>query len=75
MNFAYCFQSERLKKRGSLSSWLVFIGAFFTPAIVTTARLVRHRALAEESASPTYWDRLWSVSWESMAIFLLPRSA
>jgi hypothetical protein len=72
MSFFYCFQSEWLKKRGSLSAWLVIIGAFFTPAIVTVVKLVRHRSLYAESISPNFWESLWSSSWESIAIFLLP---
>lgn len=72
MNFVYCFQSEWLKTRRSLSSWLVLVGAFFTPAIVIVARLVRSQRLAAESASPDFWEKLWTSSWESMAIFLLP---
>lgn len=66
------FESEWLKRRRSLASWLVVCGAFFTPAIVTVAKLVRHRGLAEAGASPKYWEGLWKSSWESMAIFLLP---
>jgi lantibiotic transport system permease protein len=72
MNFLYCFQSEWLKKRRSLSSSLVIIGAFFTPTIVLIARLVRHGRLYSESTSADFWESLWSSSWESMAIFLLP---
>jgi hypothetical protein len=72
MNFLYCFQSEWLKKRGSLASWLVMIGAFFTPAIVLVVKLVKHRGLCAESISPKFWETLWTSSWESIAIFLLP---
>ena len=31
MQFIHCFQAEWLKKKRSLASWLVVIGAFFTP--------------------------------------------
>jgi len=72
MNFVHCFQSEWIKKRRTLSSWLVIIGAFFTPAIVLIVRLVKSRGLYAESASTNFWERLWTSSWESMAIFLLP---
>src|ERR1039458_8588590 len=72
MNFLHCFQSEWIKKRRTLSSWLVIIGAFFTPAIVLMVRLVRSRGLYAESISSNFWEKLWTSSWESMAIFLLP---
>jgi len=68
----HSFQSEWLKRKRSLASWLVMGGAFFTPAIITAARLVRHGRLAAENGAPAYWESLWKSSWESMAIFLLP---
>jgi hypothetical protein len=72
MRFIYCFKSEWLKKRGSLSSWLVIVGAFFTPVIVVIAKLVNSSRLYAESTSPKFWEALWNSSWQSMAIFLLP---
>ena len=72
MNFVHCFQSEWLKRRRSLSSWLVIVGAFFTPASVILAKLVKSESLRAESASPKFWETLWTSSWESMAILLLP---
>jgi hypothetical protein len=72
MNFLYCFQSEWLKTRRSLSAWLVILGAFFTPIIVTSAKLVRSENLRAESVSPKFWENLWTSSWESIAILLLP---
>lgn len=72
MNFIYCFQSEWLKKKHSLSSWLVIVGAFFTPAIILVATLVRSEKLRGQSISDDFWRSLWSNSWESMALFLLP---
>jgi lantibiotic transport system permease protein len=72
MNFIYCFQSEWLKRKGSLASWLVVIGACFTPAIILVAKIVRHGSLLSLSRSKDFWENLWKSSWESMAIFLLP---
>lgn len=69
------FRSEWLKQKGSLASWLVIAGAFFTPAIIAAARLVRHRGLAAVAAAPDFWEKHWRSSWESMAIFLLPLGA
>ncbi|MBO2012100.1 ABC transporter permease [Hymenobacter negativus] len=70
--FIRSFASEWLKRKRSLAAWLVVCGAFFTPAIIFTAKLIRHGHLAAESAQPTYWQHLWKSAWESMAIFLLP---
>jgi len=72
MNFIYSFKSEWLKKKRSLSSWLVITGAFFTPVIILIARLVRNDTLPAEIKNPSFWGRLWYSSWQSMAIFLLP---
>jgi hypothetical protein len=68
----HSFQSEWMKKRRSLASWLVIIGGFFTPAIIIIARLVHHDQLTVIYSHPEFWQKLWRSSWESMAIFLLP---
>jgi len=74
--FIHSFESEWLKRKRSLASWLVVCGAFFTPAIITSAKIVRHHLLtAAGSAKPNYWEGHWHSSWESMAIFLLPLGA
>jgi hypothetical protein len=65
-------QSEWLKKKGSLASWMVVTGAFFTPAIIVVARLVYYERLPALYASDEFWILLWKSAWESMAIFLLP---
>ena len=72
MGFVNSFQSEWLKKRRSLASWLVVIGAFFTPTIILTARIKNHAALPALHVSEDFWRRLWIQSWESMEVFLLP---
>lgn len=72
LSFIHSFQSEWLKTRHSLASWLVVCGAFFTPLIIIIARLVHHNNLASLYASNGFWNQLWKSSWESMAIFLLP---
>jgi hypothetical protein len=73
--FVHAFQSEWLKRKRSLSSWLVLVGSFFTPLIIIAARLVRHERLAKLYASDSFWTALWKNSWESMAIFFLPMGA
>ncbi|HEY1769909.1 MAG TPA: ABC transporter permease [Chthoniobacterales bacterium] len=73
--FLRAFQSEWLKKRGSLASWLVVAGSLFTPAIVVVARLVNYDKLAKVYSTSGFWNELWKSSWESMAIFFLPMGA
>ena len=63
---------EWRKTRGTSAAWLVVIGAFFSPAIIIAARLIRHETLARIYAAPWFWYDLWRSAWESMAIFLLP---
>lgn len=72
MIFIHSFQSEWMKKKRSLASWLVIVGAFFTPTIIIVARLVRYNSLSAIYSDPQFWEKLWRTSWESMAIFLLP---
>jgi hypothetical protein len=75
IDFIHAFQAEWLKKKRSLGSWLVVLGAFFTPAIVIVARLVKHDKLQSLYAADDFWILLWRNSWESMAIFFLPMAA
>ena len=71
-NFIHSFQSEWLKKKRSLASWIVIIGGFFTPVIIIIARLAQHNKLVPIYTDTNFWKLLWKNSWESMAIFLLP---
>ncbi len=70
--FVQSFQSEWLKTKRSLALWIVIIGGFFTPAIVTVARIIQYKTLPSIYVSDDFWKLLWQNSWESMAIFLLP---
>jgi hypothetical protein len=72
MQFIYSFQSEWLKKKRNLASWLVIIGGFFTPGILLIYNLVYRSKLAAESIASYFWYKFWINAWESMAIFLLP---
>jgi lantibiotic transport system permease protein len=72
MNFTHSFQSEWLKKRRSLASWLVVVGAFFTPAIILSVRLKNYQVLPKLNAAEDFWIKLWFTTWESMTILLLP---
>ncbi len=73
--FIHSFQSEWLKRKRSLASWLVICGAFFTPTIIIAAKIYWHTKIAAAYASPNHWFNHWKTSWESMAIFLLPMGA
>ncbi|GAA0704612.1 hypothetical protein GCM10009105_01570 [Dokdonella soli] len=75
IDFIHALQSEWLKKKRSLASWLILTGAFFTPAIVIVARLVNHDKLRQLYSTDGFWTLLWRNSWESMAIFFLPMAA
>jgi hypothetical protein len=70
--FIHSFQSEWIKRRRSLASWIVIAGGFFTPAIIIVARIVNSESMPKIYASERFWNMLWRTSWESMAIFLLP---
>ena len=70
----HSFQSEWLKTKRSLSFWIVIVGGFFTPSIVTVARIIQYKTLPALYSSDDFWRLLWQNSWESMAIFLLPLS-
>src|SRR5215210_9396961 len=72
MNFIGSFQSEWLKKRRSLASWLVIVGAFFTPSIILMSRIKNADKLSALYVSDDFWQKLWHQTWESMAVFLLP---
>lgn len=70
--FIDSLHSEWLKQRRSLASWLVIVGAFFTPAIMVAARLVQHAKLPALYAADDFWVHLWRNCWESTAILFLP---
>ena len=72
MTFIHSFQSEWLKKKRSLASWLVIVGAFFTPSIILMSRIKNAGKLSSLYAADDFWQKSWKQSWESMAAFLLP---
>jgi hypothetical protein len=74
-DFVAAFRCECIKTKRSLGVWLVVVGAFFTPAIVTVARLLNHAQLPAVYGAESFWLALWKSSWESMAIFFLPMAA
>jgi len=64
--------SEWLKRRRSLTTWLVIGSAGFVPAIIFLSRFRRIDALPALHRDPQFWERLWVQAWESMALMILP---
>ncbi|MGD9563846.1 MAG: ABC transporter permease [Pyrinomonadaceae bacterium] len=72
VSFVNSFRSEWLKRRRSLASWLVVVGALFMPAM-TLLRLVNDREkLPELYAQENFWTVIWGQNWQSMNLMLLP---
>jgi hypothetical protein len=65
-------RSEWLKRRRSLTTWLVLGSAAFVPAIIFLSRFRRIEALPAMHRDPRFWDLLWVQAWESMALMILP---
>jgi len=74
-DYIRCFQSEWLKKKRSLGSWLIVVGALFTPTIIVVARLLHRSKLPALYTASDFWTTYWRNSWESIAIFFLPMAA
>lgn len=74
LSFFHALQSEWIKKKRSLASWIVVVGGFFTAIVIIIARLVKHDGLQALYQSDNFWKDHWKSSWESMAIFLMPLS-
>ena len=59
MTFVGSFRAEWLKRKRSLASWLVLVGAFFTPSIVLASRIRNRAGLRALYASEDFWRRSW----------------
>ena len=68
----HSLQSEWLKRKGSLASWLVLVGALFTPSIITLTQILRPAKVPAQFASPDFWEAYFKNSWQSMLALLLP---
>jgi hypothetical protein len=68
----HSFQSEWLKTRRSLASWMVILGGIFIPLILCVARIVHHKRLPSDVQNPEFWETIFSNCWQAMLIFLLP---
>jgi len=65
-------RSEWLKHKRSSALWLVVGAGFFIPALIIAVRILRPAGLPKLYASAGFWDQLWTQSWESMSIFIMP---
>lgn len=74
MTFLHAVSSEWLKRRRSLTTWLVVGAAGFVPAVITLSRFRRVDLVAAAYRRPEFWDLLWRQAWESMALMILPLS-
>lgn len=72
ISFIHSFQSEWLKKKGTLAFWLVIVGGFFIPLIFLTRGIFYPADFLAEAKSPQFWEVLSSRCWQFMAILLLP---
>lgn len=72
VSLIHSLQSEWVKKRRSLGSWLIWGAAAFVPAILLLIRVTHPGRLPEMYAAADFWEKLWTQSWEAMATFFLP---
>ena len=70
--FCRVVSSEWLKRRRSLTGWLVAGAAAFVPSIIFLSRFRRIGALPALYRDPEFWPRLWVQAWEAMALMILP---
>ena len=68
----HAISSEWLKRRRSLTTWLVAGSAAFVPSIIFLSRFRRIDALPAVYADADFWPRLWVQAWEAMALMILP---
>ena len=66
------FKSEWLKKRRSLSAWLVLVGSVFTPLITLLIAIKNRDKLPAQYAAEAFWETYWNQCWQPMSFMLLP---
>jgi hypothetical protein len=64
--------SEWLKRKRSLTTWLVAGSAAFVPSIILLSRFRHVGTLPALHRDPRFWDLLWVQAWEAMALMILP---
>lgn len=71
-SFSGTLKGEVLKLKRSTVSVLIVLGALFLPLVLLTARLARASRLPEVYRDAQFWNQLWNISWESIAVLILP---
>ena len=64
--------SEWLKRRRSLTTWLIAGSAAFVPTIIFLSRFRRIDVLPALYRDARFWELLWKQAWEAMALMILP---
>ena len=75
MAFIHMVGAEWLKRKRSLTTWLVIGSAAFVPTVVFASRVFRSSALTTMHADPAFWQVLWRQTGEAMAVMILPFAA
>jgi hypothetical protein len=70
--YLHALSSEWLKRRRSLTTWLVIGSAGFVPAIIFLSRFRRRTAVPAIYADARFWELLWRQACESMTLMILP---
>lgn len=70
--FIYSLQSEWLKTRRTLASWLVLLGGLLIPAIALIGQFNNLKTLPEKYSKPIFWENAFNNWWQFMALLLLP---
>jgi hypothetical protein len=65
-------RSEWLKTKRNLLGPLVLGSAWFIPLIILAVRFRHRRELGTLYRTGDFWQNLWTQSWESMALLILP---
>ena|ERR1035437_4486479 len=70
MNYIYSLQSEWIKTKRSIASWLCIIGGFFIPLIYFIGFLKNKSSINDYKFD--IWQKLFNQLWQNMAVILLP---
>jgi hypothetical protein len=70
--YRHALASEWLKRRRSLTTWLVAGSAGFAPTIILLSRFRRPNVVPAVYADARFWELLWRQACESLAVLILP---
>jgi hypothetical protein len=73
--FARTLSAEWLKRRRSLTGWLVLGSVGFIPGVIFLSRFRRIEDLPRIYGAADFWRTLSVQSWEAMVLMILPLSA